>query len=492
MKQSLNLKLAQQLSLTPQLKQSLKLLQLSSFELEQEIQIAIDNNPLLERVETPAPELPPNTNDLINADDPNEVAETSEPSIEITRYESVNLDEEFNDNFSKAFDSPRPNQSQTAPSLDQTYSEASNFLVTQNNLTDHLSWQIQMTNLSQRDKLIANTLLHSLDEEAYLRAELSEILDLLPLDLGIDLDEIHAVLSLIKTLDPIGVGAKDLQDRLSLLLEQIDPVTPGLELAKCIVNQHLTLLANRDLARLKQSLSVKQEELAISLRLITRLNPHIISSFTNDARNYLTPDIIIKKRQDIWVASLNSDNQFKLRVNEEYANLLKTKIDQRSSDYIQVNLTQAKIYIKSLLNRYDTLLLVAQAIVEHQSAFFEHGELAMKPLVLYDIAQQLEMHESTISRAISGKYLLAGGRVYLLKYFFSSALASNDGSSSSSTAIRSLIRRMVDQESKTKPLSDSKIAKKLEEKGLIVARRTVAKYRESMLIAPSSQRKKLS
>ena len=492
MKQSLNLKLTQQLSLTPQLKQSLKLLQLSSLELEQEIQIAIDNNPLLERVETPAPELPPNTNNSINADDPNEVAETSEPSIEITSYESVDLDEEFNDNFSKAFDSPRLNQSQSAPSLDQTYSEASNFLVTQSNLTDHLSWQIQMTNLSQRDKLIANTLLYSLDEEAYLRTELREIADLLPLELGIDSDEIHAVLSLIKTLDPIGVGAKDLQDRLSLLLEQIDPATRGLELAKCIVNEHLTLLANRDLARLKQSLSVKQEELAISLHLITKLNPHIISRFTSDARNYLTPDIIINKRQDIWVAALNSDNQFKLRVNEEYANLLKTKIDQRSSDYIQVNLTQAKIYIKSLLSRYDTLLLVAQAIVEHQSAFFEHGELAMKPLVLYDVAQQLEMHESTISRAISGKYLLAGGRVYLLKYFFSSALASTDGSNSSSTAIRSLIKRMVDQESKIKPLSDSKIAKKLEEKGLIVARRTVAKYRESMLIAPSSQRRKLS
>ncbi|MFT5611275.1 MAG: RNA polymerase sigma-54 factor, partial [Polaribacter sp.] len=322
--------------------------------------------------------------------------------------------------------------------------------------------------------------------------ELSEIADLLPLELGIDLDEIHVVLSLIKTLDPIGVGAKNLQDRLSLLLEQIDPATRGLELAKRIVNEHLTLLANRDLARLKQTLSVKQEELAIGLRLITQLNPHIISRFTSDARNYVTPDIIISRRQDIWVAALNSDNQFKLRVNEEYANLLKTKIDQRSSDYIKVNLTQAKIYIKSLLSRYDTLLLVAQAIVEHQSAFFEHGELGMKPMVLYDIAQQLEMHESTISRAISGKYLLAGGRVYLLKYFFSSALASTDGNSSSSTAIRSLIKRMVDKESKSKPLSDSKIVKKLEEKGLIVARRTIAKYRKSMLIAPSSQRRKLS
>jgi RNA polymerase sigma-54 factor len=483
MKQSLNLKLAQQLSLTPQLKQSLKLLQLSSLELEQEIQIAVDNNPLLERIENRVPDVLPSTN---------EVTDTSEPSIEITRYDSIRVEEEFNNKSSKAFDTLSLSESQAAPSSDQTYTEASNFLVSHNSLNDHLSWQIQMTNLSQRDKLIANTLLYSLDEEAYLRAELSEIADLLPLELGIDLDEIHVVLSLIKTLDPIGVGAKNLQDRLSLLLEQIDPATRGLELAKRIVNEHLTLLANRDLARLKQTLSVKQEELAIGLRLITQLNPHIISRFTSDARNYVTPDIIISRRQDIWVAALNSDNQFKLRVNEEYANLLKTKIDQRSSDYIKVNLTQAKIYIKSLLSRYDTLLLVAQAIVEHQSAFFEHGELGMKPMVLYDIAQQLEMHESTISRAISGKYLLAGGRVYLLKYFFSSALASTDGNSSSSTAIRSLIKRMVDKESKSKPLSDSKIVKKLEEKGLIVARRTIAKYRKSMLIAPSSQRRKLS
>jgi RNA polymerase sigma-54 factor len=283
-----------------------------------------------------------------------------------------------------------------------------------------------------------------------------------------------------------------LQDRLSLLLDQVEPTTVGLELARNIVHEHLALLANRDLALLKQTLSVKQEDLAISVRLVTQLNPHIISRFTSDARNYVTPDIIVNKRNDSWAAALNSDNQFRLRVNEEYANLLKSKIDQPSSDYIQTNLTQAKIYIKSLLSRYDTVLLVAQAIVEHQSAFFQDGEVAMRPLVLHDIAQQLEMHESTISRAISGKYLVASGRTYQLKYFFSSALASTDGSSSSSTAIRSLIKRMVDQESKTKPLSDSKIAKKMGEKGFIVARRTVAKYRESMLIAPSSQRKELS
>jgi RNA polymerase sigma-54 factor len=488
MKQSLNLKHVQQLSLTPQLKQSLKLLQLSSLELEQEIQSAIDNNPLLERVETPTPELLPSTNDSLNLDDPNEPAETSDPSLEIPRDDTLNA----GDDLSKAFDTPRLNERQTAVSLDQTHTDASNFLVTHNSLTDHLSWQIQMTKLSQRDKLIANTLLHSLDEEAYLRAELSEIAELLPLELGIELDEIQVILSLIKTLDPIGVGAKDLQDRLSLLLDQIEPTTVGLELAKGIVDEHLVLLSNRDLVRLKQTLSVKQEDLAISVRLITQLNPYIISQFTSDTRNYVTPDIVVNKRNDSWAAVLNSDNQFKLRVNEEYANLLKSKIDQPSSDYIQANLTQAKIYIKSLLSRYDTLLLVAQAIVEHQSAFFEYGELAMRPLILQDIAQQLEMHESTISRAISGKYLVASGRAYQLKYFFSSALASTDGSSSSSTAIRSLIKQMVDHESKTKPLSDSKIAKKLEEKGIVVARRTVAKYRESMLIAPSSQRRELS
>jgi RNA polymerase sigma-54 factor len=492
MKQSLNLKHAQMLSLTPQLKQSLKILQLSSLELEQEIQSALDNNPLLERVETPTPEPLPSTNDSFNLDDPNEAVETSNPSLETPRDDPLNSEEDFNNNLSKAGDAPRLSERQAAASLDQNLSDASNFLVTHNSLTDHLSWQIQMTKLSPRDKLIANTLLHSLDEGAYLRAELSEIAELLPLDLGVELDEIQAVLSLIRTLDPIGVGAKNLQDRLSLLLDQVEPTTVGLELARNIVHEHLALLANRDLARLKQTLSVKQEDLAISVRLVTQLNPHIISRFTSDARNYVTPDIIVNKLNDSWAAALNSDNQFRLRVNEEYANLLKSKIDQPSSDYIQTNLTQAKIYIKSLLSRYDTVLLVAQAIVEHQSAFFQDGEVAMRPLVLHDIAQQLEMHESTISRAISGKYLVASGRTYQLKYFFSSALASTDGSSSSSTAIRSLIKRMVDQESKTKPLSDSKIAKKMAEKGFIVARRTVAKYRESMLIAPSSQRKELS
>ncbi|GHA04159.1 RNA polymerase sigma-54 factor [Arenicella chitinivorans] len=483
MKQSLNLKLSQQLTLTPQLKQSLKLLQLPALELEQEVQQALDSNPLLERVESEQTDLNGGDETLINQ--PNADTESRATDTGTTDATSELADD--NGNWQETFESHRVSNVSTGSGGTDT--EFTQFVSKQESLFEHLDWQIQMTTLSAKDKQIANALLRCLDDEGYLNAELAEVTTMI--DADVDEDEVHAVLSLIKTLEPIGVGARNLNERLNILLDQLPPDTGGLELAKQIVSEHLDLVGTRNLAKLKKSLNVSERALSESLNLITHLNPRIGGEFKSDNQNYIIPDVHIKKVNGVWRAHLNPDNQVKLRLNQTYSDMLKRDIDKEGSEFIQQNLLEAKMFIKGLMSRYDTLLLVAEAIIERQQAFFEQGDQAMQPMVLQDIAEQLEMHESTISRATAGKYLLSPRGVFELKYFFSSALNSTDGTASSSTAIRSLIRKMVDAESKAKPLSDSKIAKELEQQGHIVARRTVAKYRESMQIAPSSQRKSL-
>ena len=494
MKQALNLQLSQQLTLTPQLKQSLKLLQLSSLDLEQEIQLAIDNNPLLERVENDTPELPEVQEHSPALDNGvmQPVAESSDPNAEIERTDHLAPEQDLTANWEEAFESRRTSSSSSVSGGDTEFTQ---FVVRQDSLFEHLAWQIKMTSLSDRDQLIAEAILHCLDEEGYLKHDPTEIVEMFDPMLEIEDDEVRAVISLIKTLDPLGAGCQDLRERLLVLIRSKSEYSePQGQLAGEIIDHHLDLVGNHNLAKLKKSLSVNDEELSEALALITTLNPRIGSAFSSDNENYVTPDIIVKKTGDHWTAQLNSENQAKLRVNETYSQLLKKteSLDKESSQFIQTHLLEAKNFIKGLMSRYDTLLLVSKAIVERQQAFFEQGETQMRPMVLQDIADALEMHESTISRATSGKYLLSPKGVYELKYFFSSAVSSTDGATSSSTAIRSLIKKLIDAESKTKPLSDSKIAKELETQGHIVARRTVAKYRESMHIAPSSQRKSLT
>jgi len=493
MKQTLNLKLSQQLTLTPQLKQSLRLLQLPSLDLEHEIQKALDANPLLEKVEHESSS-PDEIQTLSRAEDnniPQPIAEAADPNYELERTDNLSPEQDLSANWQEAFESKR---SVNSPGIGQTQNfdtEFTQFVVRQESLFEHLSWQVQMTNLSDLDQTIANTLLRCLDHDGYLNIDLADVCTMFDPELEVEEDEICAVLSLIKTLEPIGAGARNLKERLLLLLQQQPSNKPGRSLALTVVENHLALVGAHNLARLKKELDVSDDALRESLALITSLNPRIGPPFQSDNENYVIPDLHVKKVNNSWVAQINPDNQTRLRVNKTYSDLLKADLDKDGSDFIQQNLHEAKIFIKSLMSRYDTLLLVAEAIVKRQQGFFERGEQAMQPMVLQDIAEQLDMHESTISRATAGKYMLSPRGVVELKYFFSSALSTTDGTVSSSTAIRSLIKKMVAAESKAKPLSDNKIAKELEQQGHIVARRTVAKYRESMQIAPSSQRKSL-
>lgn len=490
MKQTLNLKFSQNLTLTPQLKQSLKLLQLTSLELEQEIQLALDTNPLLERAEKDrsATSL---TESAVNNDDLEAARNATDSSSELEHNDRLASEQDLLASWQESFEPQRNNSNSSA--LSDT--DFTHFSVKQETLFEHLHWQIQMTTLSNKDKLIATSILRSLDDDGYLTIDLPELGQLLDPSLEVETDEIAAVLSLIKTLEPIGVGARNLGERLEILLESDPKQTGAHELAVIIARQHLDLLGSHNLAALKKILAVSDAELSETLTLITQLNPRLSNQFQSDHENHITPDVHVKKVGERWVAKLNSENQPKLRVNQTYASMLKKSsvqiLDDESSDFIQNNMLEAKTFIKNLMSRYDTLLLVSEAIVERQQDFFEHGEQAMLPMILQDIAETLEMHESTISRATSGKYLLSPRGVTELKFFFSSALSTTDGATSSSTAIRSLIKELVNAENKAKPLSDNKIAKELETQGHIVARRTVAKYRESMHIASSSQRKPL-
>ncbi|MFT4634241.1 MAG: RNA polymerase sigma-54 factor [Arenicella sp.] len=498
MKQTLNLKLSQQLTLTPQLKQSLKLLQLPSLDLELEIQQVLDSNPLLERIEqevTPEEQI----QTFERAQDngiPQPVGEAADPGYEIEQTDHLAPEQDLAINWQESFESHRANNSSSG-SQGTGDTEFTQFAFKQETLFEHLDWQIQMTSLSQQDKLIAQTILHSLDHDGYLVTSLSDIVALLESEIDIEEDEVAAMLSLVKSLEPAGVGARDLSERLSMLLALEADQSAGIEVAKVIVEKHLNLVGTHNLAQLKKQLNISDQGLSNALSLITRLNPRVSAPFQSDAENHIIPDVVIKKINQSWVAQLNAENQTKLRVNVTYSDLLKASdkaanpLEKKDSDYIQHNLLEAKMFIKGLMSRYDTLLLVTKKIVERQQGFFNDGEQAMQPMVLQDIAEALEMHESTISRATSGKYLLCPRGVFELKFFFSSALSTTDGAASSSTAIRSFIKKMVEAENKVKPLSDSKIAKELEQQGHIVARRTVAKYRESMHIAPSSQRKSL-
>ncbi len=500
MKQTLHLKLSQQLTLTPQLKQSLRLLQLPSLDLELEIQQALDDNPLLERAETESidQEAINTVSPALDNNIPQPIAEASDPSAEMERTDTLAPEQDISSNWEEAFETQRSNALSITANANMGDTELAQFVAKQESLFEHLEWQVKMTTLSEQDQHIAISILHCLDDDGYLKVDLQDIAAIanekVDSDLSkIEVDEVNAVLSLIKTLDPIGVGATNLQERLALLLAQYSPNTHGLTLAQTIVEQHLDLVGAHNLSKLKKVLGVSEAQLSDALALITSLNPRVASQFSPDNENYISPDVIVKKVGTVWAAHINPTNYHKLRINDTYSKLLtsSTKLDQQSNDYIQHNLAQAKDFIKGLMSRYDTLLLVAQTIVERQQGFFEKGEAAMQPMVLHDVANAIEMHESTISRATAGKYLHSPRGVFELKYFFSSAINNTDGASSSSTAIRSLIKKMIDAEPKAKPLSDNKIAKELEQQGHIVARRTVAKYRESMQIAPSSQRKSL-
>ncbi len=476
MKQGLQLRLSQQLAMTPQLQQAIRLLQLSTLELQQELQQALESNPLLEQIDTHEEIDTRETQD-------SETLDTADALEQKEMPEELPLDASWDTIYTAGTPS--------GTSGDYIDDELPVYQgETTQTLQDYLMWQVELTPFSDTDRAIATSIVDAVDDTGYLTVPLEDILESMG-DEEIDIDEVEAVLKRIQRFDPVGVAAKDLRDCLLIQLSQFDKTTPWLEEARLIISDHLDLLANHDFRTLMRVTRLKEDVLKEAVNLIQSLDPRPGQSIQTGEPEYVIPDVLGRKHNGHWTVELNSDSIPRLQINQHYASMCNNARNDGDSQFIRSNLQDAKWLIKSLESRNDTLLRVSRCIVEQQQAFFEQGEEYMKPMVLADIAQAVEMHESTISRVTTQKYLHSPRGIFELKYFFSSHVNTEGGGEASSTAIRALVKKLIAAENPAKPLSDSKLTSLLSEQGIMVARRTVAKYRESLSIPPSNQRKQL-
>lgn len=481
MKQGLQLRLSQQLAMTPQLQQAIRLLQLSTLELQQELQQALESNPLLEQIDT--------HEEIDTCETQDSETQDSETLDAADALEQKEMPEELP--LDASWDTIYTAGTPSGTSGDYIDDELPIYQgETTQTLQDYLMWQVELTPFSDTDRAIATSIVDAVDETGYLTVPLEDILESMGDD-EIDIDEIEAVLKRIQRFDPVGVAAKDLRDCLLIQLSQFDKTTPWLEEARLIISDHLDLLANHDFRTLMRVTRLKEDVLKEAVNLIQSLDPRPGQSIQTGEPEYVIPDVLVRKHNGRWTVELNSDSIPRLQINQHYASMCNSARNDGDSQFIRSNLQDAKWLIKSLESRNDTLLRVSRCIVEQQQAFFEQGEEYMKPMVLADIAQAVEMHESTISRVTTQKYLHSPRGIFELKYFFSSHVNTEGGGEASSTAIRALVKKLIAAENPAKPLSDSKLTSLLSEQGIMVARRTVAKYRESLSIPPSNQRKQL-
>jgi RNA polymerase sigma-54 factor len=496
MKQSLQLKIGQQLTMTPQLQQAIKLLQLSTLDLQQEIQQALESNPMLEVNEEQEGEARSDDSqqhgELLDLSQNHEKKTTSETEDstpdgewqENSLPDDLPVDTHWDDVY-------QPTTSTLPASADSDFDIDVRNSITES-LQDHLAWQLNLSRLSDTDRMIGEAIIDAIDTNGRLTLSPEDILsgfsDERP---DIELDEIIAVLHAIQQMDPPGVGGRDLQECLMIQLQQLSPDTPWLREAKVVIDRHMALLGSRDYAQLMRRTKLKEPQLQAVLQLIQSLNPNPGEQISPCTTEYIVPDVFVKKIKGRWTVELNPDIAPKLAINSSYAALVKRADNSSDNNYLRDNLQEARWFLKSLQSRNETLMKVATRIVEHQRGFLDYGEEAMKPLVLHDIAEAVEMHESTISRVTTQKYMHTPRGIFELKYFFSSHVSTDSGGECSSTAIRALIKKLIAAENSKKPLSDSKITSLLGEQGIKVARRTIAKYRESMMIPPSNERKRL-
>lgn len=474
MKPALQLRQSQQLLLTPQLQQAIKLLQLSTLEINQETARLLDENPFLERED----------------DNGNQTYSGSSSSEPVSSNSSNDNPAPETESRASETDWSEPSFASSAPSPDDEDEGYGEVAADRPSMREHLLWQLNMSQLDSRDKKIISLLIDALDENAYLSQPLQEIAELLPQELDITLDDLETALVQLQHLDEPGIGARDLSECLALQLQAIPEDVPGRDLALALVTKYLDLLASRDFNKLKKVLHCDDDALRCAQDLIVHLQPKPGAAFEQRAADYVVPDVLVERVGGIWRARLNPEAMPRLRLNQVYANILQQRGDGNAQGMV-TQLQEARWFIKNLQQRFETILRVAQAIVERQRQFFQHGDIAMRPLVLREIADQLELHESTISRVTTQKFMHTPRGIYEFKYFFGSGLATEAGGACSSTAIRALIKQMVGEEDAKHPLTDSRMAEILAQQGIIVARRTVAKYRESMSILPVNLRKSL-
>ncbi|HCX32314.1 MAG TPA: RNA polymerase factor sigma-54 [Rhodocyclaceae bacterium] len=470
MKQTLQLKLSQHLALTPQLQQSIRLLQLSTLELNSEIERALQENPLLERADAESEGFAPAAEGSVAGETTAAQGDEAPAAFE----EGAALDW-----FSEAGTSEARDEDERGDYADVGAAHT--------NLRDHLIAQLAFVPLDVRDRNLVRVLIEALDDDGYLDQGIEELVAMLPAELAVAPEELQAALYHLQHFDPAGVGARSCQECLALQLRSREP-SPSRELALRIVEEHLHQLAQHDFAKLRKTLDCSDEDLREAHRVILSLDPRPGARFTPADPRYVIPDVIVRKTGASWVCTLNPDALPRLRVNRLYADLMRR---ERSAGSLAGHLQEAKWLIRNVQQRFDTILRVSQAIVGRQRQFFDHGEVAMRPLTLREIADEVGLHESTISRVTTQKYVASPRGIFELKYFFGSHVSTEAGGACSATAIRALIRQMVDAEDTHHPLSDATLAQILGAQGIVVARRTVAKYRELLGIAPVHMRKSL-
>ncbi|RDS82436.1 RNA polymerase factor sigma-54 [Dyella psychrodurans] len=493
MKPGLQFRLNQQLALTPQLQQAIRLLQLSQLELAAELRQLAEANPLLEFAEDAEPEQEEEAVDgefeteFQSASSSNGDSSTSNENDEAPDWTEAEISTDEPIDFSSTNGSSSGSSSQN--NRDDDGMEPQN--VAPESLQEHLLWQLNLTPMDPRAKAIATVLIDALNTDGYLAEGLDAVLAALPPHLKATLDEVESVRRQLQHFDPAGVGSIDLQDCLRAQLEQFDPNTPHRDLALRIVESELELLARNDMAKLARRLHASEEDTTTAAILIRSLDPRPGAAMDTTPVEYVAPDVYARKDGTRWRVVLNPDSQPKLSLNQHYCSLI-ARARSDDASWMRGQLQEARWLIKSLESRAETLLKVAEAIVRRQSAFLDYGPEAMQPLVLREVAEEVGMHESTISRVTTRKYIHTPRGTYELKYFFSSGVSTEDGGSASATAIQAMLRKLVDGEDPRKPLSDQALAEELHNKGIQVARRTVAKYREILRIPSSSERQRSS
>jgi RNA polymerase sigma-54 factor len=505
MKTSLQLKVSQHLTMTPQLQQAIRLLQLSTLELKDEIQEALDNNPLLEVAEDTELESATEAEAEPTSDYDRQVTLSEPPDhaeLETPDWEHTDNDEEWQVHDS----SMQLNEDSWQGSGDgagQDFNAGEGFNFDQQSaqgdeLRQHLMWQLNLTPMSERDRVIATAIIDSVAPSGWLSSPIAEIFEGLQAELDepddpLDMAEVMAVLHRLQQFEPTGVCAQDLAECLSIQLKQLPEDTPLLGAALRLVNEFSDALVHKNYTLLMRRLQLQEAQLRDAMALIQSTNPYPGARIDTSRAEYIIPDVIVSRdpHNKLWRVDLNPDISPRLRVNQGYAALIRRADPSADNQFLKDHLQEARWFIKSLHSRNDTLLRVAREIVARQLAFLELGEQAMKPMILHDIAEVLELHESTISRVTTHKYMHTPRGVFELKYFFSSHVSTEDGGEYSSTAIRAQIKELIQGENRRKPLSDSKIVTLLNDQGIQVARRTIAKYRESLNIPPSNERKTL-
>jgi RNA polymerase sigma-54 factor len=461
MKPSLQISINQHLTLTPQLQQAIRFLQLSTLDLQEEIRLAAESNPMLEVNPNEKEEIVVNEVELEHRA---ESAQWGEP------YQKAGKNLHFEDN-------------------DYNFD---NLHCTTTNLQDHLRWQLVLTPMSDVDRAIATALIDAINNDGFLTLKLEELQAILTSEEHpIDMDELQAVRHRLQLFDPVGCASINLAETLLVQLEQFPPETKHLALTKKIIKEDLELFGHHNYKQLMKNHHVNEETIHSILKMIQGLNPKPGTIIHEENTEYIIPDLTVKKINNQWKVQLNQNALPHLSINNQYASLIQRANNSADNQFLKNNLQEARWFLKSIQSRQETLFKVAACIMEYQQGFLEFGEEAMKPLILNDIASALDMHESTISRVTTQKFIHTPRGVFELKYFFSSHVTTHAGNECSSTAIRAVIKKLISAENRKKPLSDHKIALLLEQQGIQVARRTVAKYREAMGIRPSNERKEI-